>query len=249
MGIVLLPVAFPDGKATGAQEPLVGDRPDFTESSLTIEPGRVQVETGYTFARLQDAKSHTLGEILVRIGLAEPLELRLGLNSFAVTSLPEQEDLTGFEDTFLGAKLHLCAAEGVRPDAGLLAGASLPTGAEDYGVEVLQPEAVLALAWDLSAAVSLGSNIGFAYLEQESERFNQLAASVAVGWGFAGPWGVFLEWFGFVPESRDGPDAHFLDTGVTFLAADDLQFDFRLGLGLNGRDPEYFTGVGIVVRR
>lgn len=37
------------GTAVADDDPLVGDRPDFTESAVTIAPGRVQVEAGATF--------------------------------------------------------------------------------------------------------------------------------------------------------------------------------------------------------
>ncbi|MFQ5990494.1 MAG: hypothetical protein ACE5K9_11330 [Candidatus Methylomirabilales bacterium] len=32
-------------------DPLVTDRPDFTESTETVAPGRFQIEAGYTFSR------------------------------------------------------------------------------------------------------------------------------------------------------------------------------------------------------
>ncbi len=51
--------------AHGAQaEPLVTDRPDFTESAETVAPGLFQLESGYTFTRRGDDKEHALGEFL-----------------------------------------------------------------------------------------------------------------------------------------------------------------------------------------
>ena len=64
----LIPPAAP------AQQPLISDRPDFTESAATITPGRVQMEAGYTFARLEEVEGHAIGEILARIGVLSGVE-------------------------------------------------------------------------------------------------------------------------------------------------------------------------------
>ena len=62
--------------------PLVTDRPDFTESTKTIPRGHLQIEAGFTFVydrrgddRLRD---HAAPELLLRIGLADDFELRIG---------------------------------------------------------------------------------------------------------------------------------------------------------------------------
>ncbi|MGH7563856.1 MAG: hypothetical protein ACREK5_05485, partial [Gemmatimonadota bacterium] len=54
--------------------PLVTDRPDFTESALTVPRGDPQLESGYTLTRADDADEHALGEVLLRIGVAGRLE-------------------------------------------------------------------------------------------------------------------------------------------------------------------------------
>ena len=58
--------------AAGADEPsgaLESDRPDFTEGTCTIKPGRVQLESGYTYTREGSAKeSHVFPELLLRAG-------------------------------------------------------------------------------------------------------------------------------------------------------------------------------------
>jgi hypothetical protein len=57
--------------ATADDEPLVTDRPDFTESAATVTRGRTQVEMGYTFTSAGDFDEHAMGELLVRIGWTE----------------------------------------------------------------------------------------------------------------------------------------------------------------------------------
>lgn len=232
----------------GMSEPLVTDRPDFTESPETVPPGRFQVEAGYTFSRKGDDKEHTLGELLLRVGLSERTELRLGLNSYVWRDSPDGLS-EGFEDISLGVKIKLVEGaesfELTRPTVGVIVATTLPTGDNDFGEDKLQPEVRLALAWGLSDRLSLGSNLNYAYASEEGEWFHQFSGSLVLGYMLTERVGVFVEYFGFVPESNDGPNASFLDGGLTYLVNDDLQFDMRVGFGLNGDGPNYFAGVGV----
>lgn len=238
----------------GAQEasegaPLIADRPDFTESTNSVAPGRFQLETGYTFARDGDLREHTVGEVLLRIGVLTGVELRVGLNSFVVVEHDDPRDAEGFEDVVLGAKLELpLPAGGWVPAAALLGSLSLPTGEDEVGgTDGVQPEAVLALGWDLAPRLSLGLNGGYGRLKEEGERFDQFSHSAALGFDVGRGVGLFLEYFALRPL-EDRSDENTVNGGVTWLLTPNLQLDARAGLGLEGADPDYFTGVGLSVR-
>ncbi|HKY61551.1 MAG TPA: transporter, partial [Gemmatimonadota bacterium] len=81
--------------------PLVTDRPDFTESAVTVPRGDVQLESGYTFTRSDEEDEHSLGEVLARIGLVERLEARIGFGSHAWITAAGN-DPSGFEDPSVG---------------------------------------------------------------------------------------------------------------------------------------------------
>jgi len=96
--------------AQGRQaDPLSTDRPDFTEAASTVAKGRVQVEGGYTFAREGDVEAHVLGELLVRIGVLDFAELRLGVPNYLFVESQDGRD-SGLDDSFLGVKLKLVEA-------------------------------------------------------------------------------------------------------------------------------------------
>ena len=60
--------------------------------------------------------------------------------------------------------------------------------------------------------------------------------------------GTYIEYFGAYPAS-DGEDAsHVLNGGFTFLVNDNLQFDIRVGFGLNEQAPDLIAGAGFAVR-
>lgn len=61
---------------------LVGDRPDFTESALTVAPGSWQIEAGATVTTGDAFDTTEIGEVLVRHGLKPGTELRMVLPSY-----------------------------------------------------------------------------------------------------------------------------------------------------------------------
>ena len=69
-----------------AQEDLLTDRPDQTESAIVIKPGFFQLEFGWTFTQDDEAGTETetveVPGTLLRIGLMDRVELRLGFSGF-----------------------------------------------------------------------------------------------------------------------------------------------------------------------
>lgn len=228
----------------GAQEPLVTDRPDFTESATSVVPGRVQLEGGWMFEDAGAVESHTLGEILFRIGILPRTELRVGLNSFVTVDGPAG-DPSGLEDVSIGTKIELVDGLGARPGTAILLGTTVPTGDGDVADEEWQPEAILALAWDLSGRVGLGANVGWTYAGTDDDRFHEGKGSLALGIALDDRVGVFAEGFGFVSEEDDPA---FADAGVTLLFGDDFQLDGRVGAGLNDEASDWFVGLGATRR-
>lgn len=236
-----------------AGEPLVSDRPDFTESAETITPGRIQYEGGYTLYSVDigmiEVRGHGFGEVLMRIGAGEDWEVRVGLNSVGRVTVDGEEVASGLEDSYLGAKYKLREQDGSIPTTALLFGTTVPTGSEDFSVDRPQPDATLAMAWDLTDRFSLGSNLGLAYAYEEGHHYEQAWGTVSLGMAVSDAFGLYLEWFGFTQEVRDGPGTAYLDGGLTFLLTEDVQFDVRYGRAVGSEDEEYFLGAGVVVRR
>lgn len=237
----------------GAQQtaPLITDRPDFTESASTVAPGRFQFELGYTFTRAGVDEQHDFGELLARIGILPWLEGRLALNSFAQLRSPET-GRSGLEDVSIGFKALVYRkpedSSAAVPQVALLFGADLPTGEQDFGASEVQPGAKVILSWDLTDRLVLASNIGWAYLSTEDGRFNQGVGSVVVGYGISDPLVAYLEWYGFFPENRGGGSSDYLNGGFGWLLSPNVQLDWRIGVGLQEPDPNWFTGAGISFR-
>lgn len=238
--------------ATASHEPLVSDRPDFTESTSTVQPGDVQAEGGYTFSRSAGERSSSAGELLLRIGVTRRAELRLEPGSYAWVTSPG-ETRSGREDGEVGAKLRLHNAKDENPSpvpaVSVILKSSVPTGSGVFRENRLQPEVELATAWTLTRHVGLGTNIDMARLvADDGRRYTELAVSASFGFDLSPRWGAFAEAYGFVPENSATKRTGYLDTGLTAALSADLQIDVRAGMGLNGTPPDYFLGAGLVRR-
>ncbi|MBK8249721.1 MAG: transporter [Gemmatimonadetes bacterium] len=140
------------------------DRPDFTESSETVPTGMAQLESGATVQRVGEETGTTVGEALLRVGLASRVELRLGFNSYAVVRSPGARQ-QGLEDASVGAKLGLISGGGVVPKMSVIVASSVPTGAQPFRADKLQPEMKLTAAWasaTVSPSLQTSTTAGFA---------------------------------------------------------------------------------------
>ena len=251
LATLLLPLAA--WAQEGDAVPMVTDRPDATESALTVAPRSFQLESGYTFGRIEGISIHNAGEVLLRVGVVDWMEVRLGLNSYQWARGHGQRE-QGMQDSSLGVKLVVVESSGGLgfgiPQVAVLASTTLPTGNSLGSQGKLQPELRLAVAWDLSDRLALGANVAYAYPNDifVDERFHQGGATLSLGYSFTDRMGAYLEYFGVYPIIKDGPDESFLNGGVTFLVTGDFQLDARLGYGLNGLDGDLFIGLGSAVR-
>lgn len=230
-------------------EPLITDRPDFTESPATVHAGHVQFEGGYTFAARGGDNTHSFGELLVRIGAASDLEFRVGLNSRVVTRTGK-ETLSGFQDAALGLKFNVITTPSGRGGFAfsILVASSIPTGSLLYTNDRPVPELKTAFAFSVSERTTLSWNVNYAYAVENEERFNQIAGSGSVGYILSPCVGLYVEYYGVWPNNLEGRSLHFVNGGTTFLITGDVQADIRAGKGFNSLEPDYFIGLGGAVR-
>jgi hypothetical protein len=226
--------------------PLVTDRPDFTESAVSVPQGRVQFEGGYTWSRKGNETSHSIGDLLVRWGIVGGVEARLGLNSFEIVERPDST-LDGLQDVELGAKIDAVHLLGWprSSELALIVGTATPTGDSGTGSQEWQPTATLAFAFDASENLSLGTNAGLRWPVDDGQRYLEGAISAALGFGLSERWGTYFEVYTILPEGSR-PDELFVNGGVTFLTSTEFQLDARIGSMVAGSTwPNLFAGAGL----
>ena len=244
--------------------PLVTDRPDFTESTDAIPTGHAQLEVGYTFTLDREsekrARSHTAPEFLLRLGVANNVELRLGWQGYhwSETLAPAQtragrpvrvEDWDqGAADVSIGVKYKFAEQEGPRPHMGIIAALTVPSGSANTSSGDVEPEVVFLWAYDVDDRLSIAGNAGVGVLSDNGNRFAQGKASISLAYAVTDRVGAYAEYFGLYPNAEHSDAAHSINGGVTYLINDNLQLDARVGAGLNEEADDFFTGIGFAVR-
>lgn len=233
---------------------LISDRPDQTESPNTVPPGFFQLELGasITVNDIGSFRRETLSlpETLLRIGLSERLELRLGwagVQDEEVELSGRSFDLDGNGDTELGFKIGLSENAESGLTTALLVSTSVPTGDDEFTSDRFDPSIRFALGRPVSERIDLGLNVGVAIGSELNGILSSAFYSLATGFGLTDRLGAYIEIFGDVGLSREGGAANYFDGGFTFLVRPDIQLDIEGGVGLSDNADDWYAGIGLVV--
>lgn len=240
-------------------EPLVTDRPDFTEASSTVGMGVVQLETGYTFTYDDEGntvtKEHSYPESLFRIGmLAEWFELRLGWNygESAETVFGDQDtNLEGADDLYVGVKLGLTPQSGCLPETGIILQGTVPSGSGAFTAGDVLVGVNYVYGWDVNDFFSIGGGTqANRALDPNGEDFYvEFAQSITTGYSWTDKLGSYAEWYMFAPAGAEtAQNQQYFDGGFTYLINNNFQWDIRAGVGLNEAADDFFTGSGVSIR-
>lgn len=234
-----------DASSSSADEPLVTDRPDFTESAAVVPLGRTQLEAGETFGRESGSEYLSLGEALLRIGVAPRLELRVAGNSYGVTRDGSAIG-TGFEDASVGVKYALTdEPRGWRPQLAVIGAVTLPTGTRTMSAQRTLPELKLLAAWDVTDRIGFATNANWAHAVRDGFAHDEWSASGSVSFAATDRLGLYAEAFAFREHMATWIRRDYVNGGLTVLLSNDLQLDLRAGRGPSPSRGDYFTGLGL----
>ena len=217
-----------------------------------VGPGRVQLESGVTRDDADGVANTSFGELLVRVGLTDHVELRLYPNSFVRRSTPGAADNQGIEDSRVGVKLRLLNPDSLRsalmPRLTAVSSATIPDGSNGIGAGVVLADAKLSASWSLPRRFSLYSNAGLGtVLGDGGSRGLRQAGSVALWYSATPAVSVFSELYAAAGRNAVGVAAvGAADAGATWLVPGGrLQFDVRAGRSVVQGTHERFVGAGM----
>jgi hypothetical protein len=252
--LLLLAAATPSWADDDEREPLVTDRPDIAESSVTVGSGVVQIETGYAFERGRDGSGAHLTPTLLRVGTGPDTELRLEGDGLTQQTIPvllddgseaNQRD-RGLSDVSLGFKANLVEGD---PSVGVLVTLDLPTGSQPFRAQTVTPAAKLLADFELGGDWSLGFNAGAILPEDEDgSRFAQGLFAASVGYPLSDSLRGFVELSGVGPDAPGGDFLMAVDGGFTYLINPDVQLDVSAIKGISASGLDWGVGGGLSVR-
>ena len=238
-------------RATGREE-FETDRDSFTFAPTTAGQGASILEASYSFIdNRAAAEAHSFPELLVRRGIGERFEARLGFNEEAggpgIASGSEfgGEDIETEDESRIlyGAKFETTEQTGWLPRSAAIVQGFTPTSGPSNKSTLMVGEAFgwrFSNGWEWTTAIRYGT--GFA----AEDAFSQWAPSTVVKVPVGERWNVHAEYFGIVSSGKEVPlDIQYASFGGHVLATEDLEIGLRVGWGLNETSPRFFTNVGV----
>ena len=249
--------------ATAAVENATADRPDeietdrdsFTFAPTTAGTQRTILEASYSFIdnRL-GPEAHSVPELLVRRGLGDKVELRVGFNyeaggpgTVSGNEIGGEDVISEYESRVLyGTKVETSEQAGWIPQSALIVQGYTPTYGPTTQSTVVAGEAFgwrFANGWEWNSAMRYGT--GFV----EEDAFNQWAPSSVLKIPIGERWNVHAEYFSIFSSGKELPlNIQYISFGGHVLVTKDLELGLRYGWGLNESTPNFFTNLGVGVR-
>ena len=222
---------------------LSADRPDATESPITVEPGLYQVEsTLWGFSREGSASTWTLAESNLKAGLTARTDLQLVLSPW----IKEEGGAEGFGDADMRLKWNLWGNDGGKTAGALMPYVTIPTHT-----------AVSTGEWQggliFPVAIEISERLGFGFQTQIDRVWNEddgthdwnLGHTAVIGFSLTDSLGMFVEYAG---AAGDHPYEASLNGGVTYATSADVQWDVAIGVGLTDAADDFSLIQGITFR-
>lgn len=222
-------IVFLTSEFTSAQE-LVTDRPDQTESSVTVPKGSLQVESGLQFGNWDEnsitVKQTLLPTTLFRYGLTKGFELRLVLQNEKLKTGADK--INGLSDLEIGAKIQVLKNENKNTEIAFLSHVIVPTGNDALSNGSWGTVSKLAFSNPINDVIGIGYNIGYSNFGFDN---GSIFYSFVTGFSITDRISAYIEPFGEIVNF----ETLFVnaDTGITYLLRENFQLDFSLGTGIN----------------
>lgn len=225
------------------------DRPGTGFGTGITPVGKLAWEQGlpsvsYTEANVDGAKERVTtvnGDVLLRTGLTQDLELQLGWQGLFWSQYKRagvKNETHGLGDISVGLKKAIDLNDD-RLTMAVLAQAVIATGNDEFSAHDDIYSLGSTVAYDYSDL--LETSISMFYEVQNSNW--AVTAVPTLGYKFGGKWSGFSE---FVYRKAESQDYEYgLGTGVIYALNDRTQFDASVGVQLNGNDRGYTGGFGV----
>ena len=244
------------------------DRPDTTESPITVDAGHLQVEVsffqyGYDDQGPQRVNAWTIMDTNVKLGITNNMDLQFVFGAYGreethIAGGPD-ERLEGFGDMTIRWKTNLWGndAPGTpgtpRTDGflektafGVMPFVTIPTGTE---LSVDEPEGglITVLSYDVTEHIGLAFMAEFdAVHDGADDRYHtDFIHTATCGFDIVGPLGAFVEYIGITRCDERFEYQALFSSGLTYSINADVLLDVgaRIGLTDAAEDIAVFTGI------
>jgi len=138
--MLILTITTIYAKAQNEAPELITDRPDQTESSTVVPHKSLQIEAGFVMENNETnffkQKSFAYNITLLRYGLLENFELRLGLDylgeQIEIKNTDSTNTISGIGPVYAGFKVQITEEDGWKPEIDFLGGIGIQNTIDDF---------------------------------------------------------------------------------------------------------------------
>ena len=227
---------------------LTTDRPDRTESPITVDKGHVQVELDFVNVTQVAAsmRSYGFGAVNAKLGLSDNVDLQVVGQVHERTKVGALTTSSTLPEVMARLKVNLWGDDGGRTAAALMPFVTVPTessGSVEGGL-------IVPLAIELGRGWGFGTMSELDVVRSETSASHQLNAvhSVTFGHDLTATVGMYGELAAELRNAAVKTVATTANTGVTLRVGDNLQFDAGANVGLNDHADRIRVFVGMARR-
>jgi hypothetical protein len=235
------------------------DRPDKTESPITVDAGHFQLEMDfatYTFDRTkhETTKAWAVAPINVKAGILNNVDLQMIVETYNTQTTKNRDTgrkdrVSGFGDVTLRVKTNFWGNDGGFSAFGMMPFVKLPTAGDDLGNGAVEGGVILPLLLRLPADWEIGTEIEVDHARNAARNgyHQDFIQAITVGHDI-GKWSGYLELFSDVSNEAHAGWVATFDCGVSYRLTRDVQLDAGVNIGLTEAADDLNPFVGLSVR-
>ncbi len=240
---------------------LSADRPDVTESPITVDAGHVQVELSFLDYRRDDRNSDmteveawTFGATNIKFGLLHNVDLQFVFDAYTDEDTDDKAAGTassakGFNDIQFRLKINLWGNDGGETAFAVMPFIQLPVGSDELTSDHVEGGLILPFGMELGDGWGLGlmAEVDWVYDTDDGDYDTEFVHTAVLGHEIIGPLGGYVEYVGIISSDGDSDYQSLIGTGLTYALSDDLVLDVGANFGLtkSAEDVNVFAGVTV----
>lgn len=235
--------------------PLTTDRPDVTESPITVDAGRFQVEmdiVNYTRDDEGGVRTESLvaGSLNLKAGLLHNVDLQIIVDSYVrerTRVAPGPTTTTdGFGDITTRLKINFWGNDGGPTALAVMPFLKVPTASGGLGNDSVEGGLIVPFAFELPGEWSVGLMAEFDFLRNATGDgyHTDFVNTVSFGHDIVGDLAGYVEFVSVATTETGGDWRGFLSLGLTYGLCPNSQLDLGVIVGLNraAEDVNPFLG-------
>lgn len=237
------------------------DRPDRTESPITVDAGHFQLEMdvlSYSYDRHNPEHADTKSEqfnfasLNLKAGLLHNWDLQLLIPSYNVSRSHDYTSRTvekhrGFGDLTLRSKVNFWGNDSGPAAFGVMPFVKLPTNQDELGNNSVEGGIILPFGMDLPLGWGMGTmlEVDVNRSVEHSGYHPEFIYSITFGHPIYGRLSGYVEWFALLSEEAPSEWESTFDVGFTCRLSDNIQLDTGINIGLtrSASDLNPFLGL------